>query len=135
MDISCVKCTRRTPSLNIRHANKMQQLKSYNHGFRYILNVIDIFSKFLWSIYITDKTGTLTNAFQYIVKTSKGNLKCYGFIMDLNSITMFLKDGWLRMVLNCTVSTMKARLLLLEDSYHPLDLPPVYFPNTWRSVS
>ena len=24
----------------------MQQLKSYNHGFRYILNVIDVFSKF-----------------------------------------------------------------------------------------
>ena len=50
----------------------MQQLKSYNHGFRYILNVIDVFSKFLRSVPIKDKTGkTITNIFQSIVKTSK----------------------------------------------------------------
>ena len=50
----------------------MQQLKSYNHGFRYILNVIDVFSKFVWSVPIKDKTGkTITNTFQSIVKTSK----------------------------------------------------------------
>ena len=54
----------------------MQQLKSYNHGFRYILNVIDVFSKFGWSVPIKDKTGkTITNTFQYIVKTSKRNPK------------------------------------------------------------
>ena len=46
----------------------MQQLKSYNHGFRYILNVIDVFSKFVWNVPIKDKTGkTITNTFQYIV--------------------------------------------------------------------
>ena len=50
----------------------MQQLKSYNHGFRYILNVIDVFSKFVWSVPIKDKTGkTITNTSQSIVKTSK----------------------------------------------------------------
>ena len=50
----------------------MQQLQSYNHGFRYILNVIDVFSKFVWSVPIKDKTGkTITNTFQSIVKTSK----------------------------------------------------------------
>ena len=50
----------------------MQQLQSYNHGFRYILNVIDEFSKFVWSVPIKDKTGkTITNTFQSIVKTSK----------------------------------------------------------------
>ena len=50
----------------------MQQLKSCNHGFRYVLNVIDVFSKFLWSVPIKDKTGkTITNTFQSIVKTSK----------------------------------------------------------------
>ena len=25
--------------------------------------------------------------------------------------------------------------VIMWDSCHPLDLPPVYFPNTWRSVS
>ena len=50
----------------------MQQLKSYNHGFRYILNVIDVFSKYVWSVPIKDKTGkTITNAFQSIVKSRK----------------------------------------------------------------
>ena len=50
----------------------MQQLKRYNHGFRYILNVIDVFSKFVWSVPIKDKTGkTITNTFQSIGKTSK----------------------------------------------------------------
>ena len=50
----------------------MQQLKSYNHGFRYISIVIDVFSKLVWSAPIKDKTGkTITNTFQSIVKTSK----------------------------------------------------------------
>ena len=50
----------------------MQQLKSYNHGFRYIINVIDVFSKFVLSVPIKDKTGkTITNAYKFIVKTSK----------------------------------------------------------------
>ena len=50
----------------------MQQLKSYDHGFSYILNVIDVFSKFVWSVPIKDRTGkTITNTFQSIVKTSK----------------------------------------------------------------
>ena len=50
----------------------MQQLKSYNRGFRYILNVIDVFSKFVWSVPIKNKTcKTITNTLQSIVKTSK----------------------------------------------------------------
>ena len=35
----------------------LQQLKRYNHGFRYVLYVIDVFSKFVWSVPIKDKTG------------------------------------------------------------------------------
>ena len=71
----------------------MQQLKSYNHGFRYILNVIDVLSKCVWSVPIKDKTGkAITDTFQYIVKTSKINLKNCGLIMDLNFITMYLKN-------------------------------------------
>ena len=50
----------------------MQQLRSYSHGFKYIINVIAVFSKFVWSFPIKDKTGeTITNTFQSIVKTSK----------------------------------------------------------------
>ena len=50
----------------------LQQLKSYNHISRCILNVIDVFSKFVWRIPIKDRTGkTITNTFQSIIKTSK----------------------------------------------------------------
>ena len=93
----------------------MQQLKSYNHGFRYILNVIDVFSKFVWSVPIKDKTGkTITNAFQSIVKTSRRNLKNCALIMDRNFITTYLKNDWLRMKLKCIVHLMQVRLLLLK---------------------
>ena len=94
----------------------MQQLKSYNHRFRHILNVIDVLSKFVWSVPIKDKTGkTITNTFQSIVKLARGNLKNCGLIMDLNFITTYSKNGWLRMKLKCIVHLMKVRPLLLKD--------------------
>ena len=50
----------------------MQSFSQYNKGFKYLLNVIDVFSKYAWSIPLMDKTGkTITNAFERIVKTSK----------------------------------------------------------------
>ena len=35
-----------------------------NEGFKYLLNVIDVFSKYAWSIPIKDKTGkSITDTF------------------------------------------------------------------------
>ena len=49
----------------------MQEWKGVNKSYRYILNVIDCFSKYAWSVPLKDKTGkTVLDAFQYIVKTS-----------------------------------------------------------------
>ena len=49
----------------------MQEWSKQNKGFRYMLNVIDVFSKYAWSIPLKDKTGTTTlNAFKEIVKNS-----------------------------------------------------------------
>src|SRR5271155_1967724 len=49
----------------------MQEWSKQNKGFRYMLNVIDVFSKYAWSIPFKDKTGTTTlNAFKEIVKSS-----------------------------------------------------------------
>ena len=94
----------------------MQQLKSYNRGFRYILNVIDVFSNFVWSVPIKDKTSkTITNSSQSIVKASKRKPRNCGLIMDLNFITTYLKNCWLRMKLKCIVHLMKAKPLLLKD--------------------
>ena len=51
---------------------EMQEWSKQNKGYRYMLNVIDVFTKFAWSIPLKDKRGdTVTEAFKNIVKTSK----------------------------------------------------------------
>ena len=51
---------------------ELQEWKNANKGFRYILNVIDCFSKYAWSVPLKDKKGeTVLDAFKYIVETSK----------------------------------------------------------------
>ena len=49
----------------------MQLLSKFNKGFRFLLCVIDIFSKYAWVIPLIDKKGvSIFNAFQIILKTS-----------------------------------------------------------------
>jgi hypothetical protein len=49
----------------------MQEWNYQNKGFRYMLNVIDVFSKYAWSIPLKDKRGlTVVDAFKQIVKQS-----------------------------------------------------------------
>ena len=44
-----------------------------------MLNVVDIFSKYAWSVSLKDKTGiTTVNAFKEIVERSIDNLNIYG---------------------------------------------------------
>ena len=43
----------------------MQSLSKYNKGIKYLLCVIDLFSKYAWVISIKDKKGTsIVNAFK-----------------------------------------------------------------------
>ena len=45
----------------------MQLISKFNKGFRFLLCVIDIYSKYAWVIHLKDKKGiTITNAFQEI---------------------------------------------------------------------
>ena len=49
----------------------MQLISKFNKGFRFLLCVIDIFSKYTWVVPLKDKKGiTITNAFQNILKES-----------------------------------------------------------------
>ena len=49
----------------------MQLTSKYKRGIRYLLCVIDLFSKYAWVVPLKDKTGvTITNAFQCILKKS-----------------------------------------------------------------
>ena len=50
----------------------MQLISNFNKGFRFLLFVIDIFSKYAWVIPLKDKKGTsIVNAFQKILDISK----------------------------------------------------------------
>ena len=50
----------------------MQSLSKYNKGITCLLCAIDLFSKYMWVIPITDKKGTsIVNAFKKII--SKGS--------------------------------------------------------------
>ena len=47
----------------------MQLINKFNGGFKFLLCVIDIFSKYAWVVPLKDKKGiTFTNAFQKILK-------------------------------------------------------------------
>ena len=50
----------------------MQSLSKYNQGLKYLLCIIDLFSKYAWVFPLKDKRGiTIINAFQKII--SKGH--------------------------------------------------------------
>ena len=49
----------------------MQLISMFNKGFRFLLCVIDIFSKYAWVVPLKDKKSiTITNAFQKILDGS-----------------------------------------------------------------
>ena len=52
----------------------MQLISKFNKGFRFLLCVIDIFSKYAWVVPLKDKRGvSIVNAFQSIFKKSNKN--------------------------------------------------------------
>ena len=61
-----------------------QLISKFNKGFRFLLCVIDIYSKYAWVIPLKDKKGiTLTNAFQKIL--DKSNCKPNKIWVDQSS--------------------------------------------------
>ena len=59
---------------------EMQPYSKENDGFRYLLNVIDIFSKYAWSKPLKNKTGNeVSNAFDKILKEGR---KCKHLWVD-----------------------------------------------------
>ena len=80
----------------------MQLISKFNKGFRFLLCVIDIFSKYAWVIPLKDKKGiSIVNAFQKILKES--NRKPNKIWVDKgsefynNSFKKWLKDKHIEM--------------------------------------
>ena len=72
----------------------MDKLSKWNKGYKYLLTIIDVFSKFAWAIQLKDKKGTsITNAFNNIVINDKRKPEYLWSIRDLNFITRHSRNG------------------------------------------
>ena len=95
----------------------MQLLSRYNKGIRFLLCVIDIFSKYAWVVPLKDKKGiSVVKAFQSILKQSNSR-KPNKIWVDRGSefYNASLKNGCKIMILFCIQHIMKENLLLLKD--------------------
>ena len=65
----------------------MQQFSKWNKGYRYLLMVLDLFSKYGWIVPLKDKKGeTVTEAFKTIFKEGVSH-NIFGLIRGKNIIT------------------------------------------------
>ena len=93
----------------------MQLLSKFNKGYRFLLCVIDIFSKYAWVIPIKDKKGiSIVSGFQKITDDSKGKPNKIwvdkGSAFYNSSFTKWLQDNDITMY-----STNNEEKLLLND--------------------
>jgi hypothetical protein len=75
---------------------EMQEWSKQNKGYRYMLNVIDVFSKYAWSITLKDKTGkSVLDGFKLIVKGSNRTPK-HIWVDEGKEFYNKLMDEWLK---------------------------------------
>ena len=69
----------------------MQLISKFNKGFRFLLCVIDIFSKYAWVVPLKDKKGvSIVDAFEKYQISQDVN---YGLIKEVNFTIILLKKG------------------------------------------
>ena len=72
----------------------MQLISKFNKGFRFLLCVIDIFSKYVWAVRLKDKKVlVLLMRFKKILKNLLKNQRKYGLIKEVNFTIILLKNG------------------------------------------
>ena len=70
----------------------MQLISKFNKGFRFLLCVIDIFSKYAWVVPLKDNKGiNIVNAFQKILKESERKPDKIWLIKEVNFTIIFSK--------------------------------------------
>ena len=72
----------------------MQLISKFNKGFRFLLCVIDIFSKYAWVVPLKDIKGvSIVDAFQKTLDKSRRKETKYGSIKEVNFTIILLKNG------------------------------------------
>ena len=95
----------------------MQLIIKCNKELKFLLCVIDIYSKYAWVIPLKDKKSiTITNAFQNFLKESSGKANKI-WVDKGNEFYKRSAKSWLeKMILKCVQRIMKVNLLFLKDS-------------------
>ena len=95
----------------------MQLISKYNKGVRFLLCVVDIFSKYAWVVPLKDKKGvsiapSISKYFKTIQSKTKQNMGSKGSEFYNN----FFKNDYKTMILICIRHKMKENLMLQKDS-------------------
>ena len=119
----------------------MQQFSKWNKGYKYLLMVIDIFSKYGWIIPLKDKKGeTVTEAFKSIFKkgrkpeylwTDKGSEFYHKHVKELlekNKITLYSTENEEKYSVverwNHTIKNKKWKQFTIQGNTQYLDMLP-----------
>ena len=93
----------------------MQLISKFNKGFRFLLCVTAIFSKYAWVVPLKDKKGiSIVTAFQKILDTLGRKPNKIGVDKGSKFYNNTFKK-WLKMILRCIQYIMKENQLLLKD--------------------
>ena len=94
----------------------MQLISKFNKGFRFLLCVIDIFSKNAWVVPLKDKKGpSIQDAFQRILDKSGRKPNKIWVDKESKIYNSCFKKLLKIMILKCVRYIMKGNLLLLKD--------------------
>ena len=86
----------------------MQSLSRKNKSIKYLLCVIDLFSKYAFVVPLKDKKGiSIVNAFDKIIKQSKRKPNKIWVDQEVNFIIIILKNGYQTIILLCIQLIMK----------------------------
>ena len=86
----------------------MQLISKFNKGFRFLLCVINIFSKYAWVVPLKHKKGvSIANAFQSVLKQSHRKPNKIWVEKAVNFITVLLRNGCKTMILLCIQHIMR----------------------------
>ena len=86
--------TRFIDSISATHLSKMVSLSSKNVGFKYLLYVINVFTKYGWIKPLKDKkSNIILNHFIEIINKGNGEQINYDLIKEENFIIALCKTG------------------------------------------
>ena len=72
----------------------MQLIGKFNKIFRFLLCVIDVFSKYVWVVPLKDKKGvSIVNPFKKTLNGSARKPNKYGLLKEVNFTIVLLKNG------------------------------------------